>query len=77
MTTQIAVRLPDDQLAAIDALVPDQHPSRSEVVRRAVELYLYRLACEHDVVRYQTAPPTDDELALAGDESSWETTPQW
>src|SRR5205085_11258703 len=47
-TTQIAVRLPSEQLDAIDRLVGQLHASRSDVVRRALELYIYRLACEHD-----------------------------
>jgi Arc/MetJ-type ribon-helix-helix transcriptional regulator len=42
------VRLPDDQVARIDRLVGVLLTSRSDVIRRAIELYLYRLACEHD-----------------------------
>ena len=48
MTIQVAVRLPDDLLDRLDSLVPATHPSRSDAVRRAIELYLYALACEQD-----------------------------
>jgi Arc/MetJ-type ribon-helix-helix transcriptional regulator len=77
MTIQVAVRLPEEQVEAIDALVRNGHSSRSEVIRRAVELYLYRLACERDVQRYAELPLTDAELALADDERGWSATPAW
>jgi metal-responsive CopG/Arc/MetJ family transcriptional regulator len=48
VTTQVAVRLPDELIDRLDALVPTTHPSRAEAGRRASELYLSRLACEHD-----------------------------
>lgn len=76
-TSQIAVRLPDELLAAVDALVPGHHASRSEAVRRALELYLYRLACERDAEIYDDAPLTGAELALVEDETAWETAPPW
>lgn len=75
MTRQVAVRLPDDQVQAIDALVPGTHPSRSDVIRRAIDLYLYRLACERDAAIYETSPLDDRELALADD--AWKSTPAW
>jgi|GEM_PF-5916037 len=37
-TTQIAVRLPSDLVDRLDHLVPAPHGSRSEAIRRAVEL---------------------------------------
>jgi Arc/MetJ-type ribon-helix-helix transcriptional regulator len=77
MTIQVAVRLPSDQVHAIDALVERGHASRSEVIRRALELYLYRLACEHDARRYAELPLTDTELTLADDEQGWSGTPRW
>lgn len=77
MTTQIAIRLPDDLVGQLDALVPSLHESRSEAVRRSVELYLYRLACEQDADRYDRVPLSDDELALADDRESWNGTPSW
>ena len=48
MRVQVAVRLPDDLIERLDSLVPATHPSRSDAVRRAIELYLYALACEQD-----------------------------
>lgn len=77
MTTQVAVRLPEDLVNRLDALVPTTHPSRSEAVRRAIELYLYRLACEKDAKQYEAQPLTDSELALADDPESWRETPPW
>jgi Arc/MetJ-type ribon-helix-helix transcriptional regulator len=77
MTVQVAVRLPVKQVEAIDALVGRRHGSRSDVIRRALELYLYRLACEHDAQRYAELPLTDSELALADDQRAWSATPAW
>jgi predicted transcriptional regulator len=77
MTTQIAVRLPDDLVERLDALVPGTHESRSELIRRSIELYLYRLECEADAERYAAVPLTDAELALADDPSGWSGTPAW
>ncbi|MGH2354997.1 MAG: ribbon-helix-helix domain-containing protein [Chloroflexota bacterium] len=77
MTTQVAVRLPDELISRLDALVPTTHPSRSEAVRRAIELYLYRLACEHDARQYERLPLTDAELSLADAPDSWSHTPPW
>ena len=77
MTTQLAVRLPEELISQLDALVPGTHPSRSDAVRRSIELYLYRLACEQDVDRYEREPLTDKELALADDADTWAGTPQW
>ncbi len=77
MTTQIAVRLPDELVERLDALVPATHESRSEAIRRSIELYLYRLACEQDADRYGRVPMTDAELGLADDPASWSGTPAW
>ena len=77
MTTQIAIRLPDDVISRLDALVPDTHESRSEAVRRSIELYLYRLACEQDAERYEQQPLTSDELGLADDPDGWDETAAW
>ena len=77
MTTQVAVRLPDELIERLDALVPTAHPTRSEAVRRAIELYLYRLACERDARRYEQVPLTEAELALADDPAGWRNTPAW
>ena len=77
MTTQVAVRLPVELISRLDALVPITHPSRSEAVRRAIELYLYRLACEHDARQYERLPLTDAELSLADDPDAWSDTRPW
>jgi hypothetical protein len=57
--------------------VPSTHQTRSEAVRRAIELYLYRLACEHDARQYERLPLTDAELSLADDPDAWNSTPAW
>jgi metal-responsive CopG/Arc/MetJ family transcriptional regulator len=77
MTTQVAIRLPDDLLDQLDSLVPATHPSRSDAVRRAIELYLYWLACEHDSRQYERRPLTDAELSLADSPDAWSGTPAW
>ena len=40
MPTQITVRLPDEQTAALDAAAAALKRSRAEIVRQAVEQYL-------------------------------------
>ena len=77
MTTPVTLRVPDDLLAQLDALVPDVHPSRSEALRRALELYLYRVACEKDAEVYEREPLTEDELSVGDDARDWEATPSW
>jgi Arc/MetJ-type ribon-helix-helix transcriptional regulator len=77
MTTQIAVRLPEALISQLDALVPGTHDSRSDAVRRSIEVYLYRLACEQDALRYEQQPLTNDELALADDPDGWSGIPSW
>lgn len=77
MTTQIAIRLPDELVEQLDALVPTVHATRSDAVRRSIELYVYRLACENDAARYDAMPLSDGELAIADDPSAWEGTPAW
>ncbi len=77
MTTQIAVRLPDELVAGLDALVPLTQQTRSSLVRAAIESYVSRLLNERDAAIYERQPLTDAELALSDDASSWEVTPQW
>jgi len=77
MTIQVAVRLPDDLISRLDSLVPTTHPSRSEAVRRAIELYLYWLACEHDARQYERLPLDGAEISLADDPDAWSGTPPW
>lgn len=76
-STQIAVRLPSELVDRLDRLVPAPHASRSEAVRRAVELYLYGLAAEHDAAVYDRVPLTEAELAFAHDPEGWDSTPPW
>jgi Arc/MetJ-type ribon-helix-helix transcriptional regulator len=77
MTSQIAVRLPRELLDRLDELVPRTHDSRSEAIRRAIEVYLAQLANERDAAIYDRLPLTDAELALADDPDSWSGTPAW
>jgi Arc/MetJ-type ribon-helix-helix transcriptional regulator len=77
MTSQVAVRLPEELIAKLDELVPDHHSSRSDAVRRAIEVYLYQLACERDAELYERLPLTDAELALADDPTGWASTAPW
>ena len=77
MTVQLAIRLPDALLARIDPLVGTTHESRSDVVRRALEHYLYRLECERDAAIYAEQPLGDAELVLAADPNAWKGTPEW
>jgi Arc/MetJ-type ribon-helix-helix transcriptional regulator len=77
MTRQIAVRLPDALVERLDGVVPAVHGSRSEVVRRAIELYLAWLANERDAAVYEREPLSDAELALADDPEGWSGAPQW
>ena len=66
MTTQIAVRLPDELVAFVDALVKDgEAPSRAAVVSRALERERRRKVAEHDAaILAATQPATDlDDLA--------------
>jgi len=73
MTIQIAVRLPEDLVTRLDLLVPSAHESRSQAVRRAIEVYLSWLANEHDAAVYERIPLTNEELAM----SDWSGTPAW
>lgn len=77
MTTQIAVRLPDELVTLMDQLVPGAHTSRSHVVRRAIEVYLAWMANERDAGIYERLPMSEAELALADDPSGWAATPAW
>lgn len=77
MTTQLAIRLPEDLICRLDALIPEKHATRSEAIRRAIELYLYRVAWDRDAQQYDKLPVTDSELALADDPESWSETPAW
>ena len=53
MTVQIAVRLPEDLISQLDALVPGAHESRSQAVRRAIEEGILALRPQPAYVSYQ------------------------
>ncbi len=74
---QIAVRLPGDQVERMDRVAKGLHTSRSDVIRRALELYLYRLDCERDARIYEREPLKRDELAFTDDPDAWTETPPW
>lgn len=75
--SEAVVSLPDNLIRAVDDMARRLHSTRSELIRRAVELHLYRLASEHDAAVYEQLPLTDMELALAHDPAGWSATPQW
>jgi len=77
MTTRVAVRLPDELVEQLDRAASANDRSRSEVVRRALELYVHRLDCERDATRYAQLPLSDAELALADDPDGWSVTPAY
>lgn len=77
MTTQIAVRLPDELIRRIDDSLAGNHESRSSLIRRAVELYVAWLANEQDAAVYRRVPLSDAELALTDDPASWADAPSW
>lgn len=52
MSTQIAVRLPDDLVAYIDSLVSAGEPSRAAVVTKALRRYRRQLLAEQDAAIY-------------------------
>lgn len=65
MSTQIAVRLPDEMVAFLDRTVATgKAPSRAALVASAVEREMRRLAAEHDaqILRAQGATDDLDEL---------------
>ena len=74
---QVAVRLPESLITAVDQAANRLQATRSDLIRRALELYLYRLECQRDAAVYEQLPLTDAELALADDAEGWSTTPQW
>jgi metal-responsive CopG/Arc/MetJ family transcriptional regulator len=63
MTTQIAVRLPDDLVAFIDATVQAESAAgRAAIVSRALRHERRRLAAEHDA-RIYAQHGEDEDLA--------------
>lgn len=65
MTTQIAVRLPDEMVAFLDrSVATGQAPSRAALVASAVEREMRRLAAEQDahILRAHGAADELDDL---------------
>ncbi|MBR7743979.1 hypothetical protein KC207_11830 [Phycicoccus sp. BSK3Z-2] len=61
MSTQIAVRLPDAMVAALDRAVADgRAPSRAAIVGSALEREMRRLAAEHDALLLEQQGAPDD-----------------
>lgn len=61
MSTQIAVRLPDEMVAFLDrAVATGKAPSRAALVASAVEREMRRLAAEHDAQFLRTQGAGDD-----------------
>lgn len=52
VSTQIAVRLPDDLVAYVDELVSAGEPSRAAVVTKALKRYRRQLLAERDAEIY-------------------------
>ena len=66
MTTQIAVRLPDDLVDFVDGQVSSgSAASRAAVVVRALERERRRAMAERDAAIYATAAESDDLDGLA------------
>jgi Arc/MetJ-type ribon-helix-helix transcriptional regulator len=66
MTTQIAVRLPDSMVQALDRLVADGHAtSRAAVVERALAREFRRLIAARDAAILAGAGPDPDMDRLA------------
>ena len=66
MSTQIAVRLPDEMVQVVDALVASGRVrSRASIVERALAREIRRLETERDVAILRGDPAPDDLAALA------------
>ncbi|MDP9821592.1 ribbon-helix-helix domain-containing protein [Nocardioides massiliensis] len=62
MSTQIAVRLPDEMVAFLDrAVAAGKAPSRAALVTSALEREMRRLVAEHDAELLR-AQGTEDDL---------------
>lgn len=63
MTTQIAVRLPDEMVHFLDRSVANgKAPSRAALVSRAVEREMRRQAAEHDAKLLLRGQGSSDDL---------------
>jgi Arc/MetJ-type ribon-helix-helix transcriptional regulator len=63
--TQVAFQLPDEDLEAIDALVPAEYPSRAEALRSAVKMWLRHIEDQRIdsalAAGYRLLPPGEAE----------------
>ena len=66
MSTQIAVRLPDDLVAYVDSLVSQGAGSRATVVTHALNLYQQQLSGERDARILEESGDYDDFDELVG-----------
>lgn len=66
MTTQIAVRLPDDLVSYVDGLVRAGAGSRAAIVTRALHLYQQHLLAERDARILEETGDYDDFESLTG-----------
>ncbi len=66
MTTQIAVRLPDELVEYVDSLVRDGAGSRAAVVARALNLYQQQLCAERDARILEESGDYDEFDELVG-----------
>ncbi len=66
MTTQIAVRLPDELVTYVDGLVREGAGSRAAVVARALSLYRQQLRGEQDARILEESGDYDDFNGLVG-----------
>ncbi|MDO5699349.1 MAG: YlcI/YnfO family protein [Dermatophilus congolensis] len=61
MSTQIAVRLPDEVMSFVDQAVSDgKAPSRAALVVRALRREMRRQAAERDAEILASTPPDED-----------------
>lgn len=66
MSTQIAVRLPDDLVAYVDTLVSEGAGSRAAIVARALSLYQQQLRGEMDARILEESGDYDDFDEMVG-----------
>jgi len=66
MSTQIAVRLPDELVAYLDSLVSAGAGSRAAVVSRALNLYRRQLSGERDARILEESGDYDDFDEMVG-----------
>jgi predicted transcriptional regulator len=63
--TMFSFRVDEEEAAAIQHWADELGIDRSALLRDAVRQHLNRLASEHDADRWEAAPLTDGESALA------------